>query len=135
MPIAFETSGVIGPKSRLFLKELGHLIKLSTGEVRSAASLLQRLSVVVQRGNAASVLGSISLSEDFNLIMFWYLLCFVYFVVIYIFIVFHNFLLLYIYIHYNLLINYIVFISSLFIYLSFCIVIIFLSFIVYSFIH
>ena len=62
--IAFETSGVIGPKSRLFLKELGHRIKLSTGELRSAAFLLQRLSVAVQRGNAASVLGSISLSED-----------------------------------------------------------------------
>ena len=62
--IAFETSGVIGPKSRLFLKELGHRLKLSTGEARSAAFLLQRLSVAVQRGNAASVLGSISFSED-----------------------------------------------------------------------
>ena len=61
---AFKTSGVVGPKSRLFLKELGHRIKLSTGEARSAAFLLQQFSVAVQRGNAASVLGSISLSED-----------------------------------------------------------------------
>ena len=28
MPVAFETSGVTGPQSRLFLKELGHCIKL-----------------------------------------------------------------------------------------------------------
>ena len=39
VPIAFETSGVTSPKSRLFLKELGHVLKLSTGEVRSAAFL------------------------------------------------------------------------------------------------
>ena len=64
VPIAFEKSEVISPMSRLFLKELGHCIKLSTGEARSAAFLLQRLLVAVQRGNAASVLGSISLSED-----------------------------------------------------------------------
>ena len=40
VPIAFKTSGVIGPKSRLFLKELGHRIKLSTGEARSVTFLL-----------------------------------------------------------------------------------------------
>ena len=34
VPVAFETSGVIGPQSRLFLKELGHRIKLITGETR-----------------------------------------------------------------------------------------------------
>ena len=40
-----------------FLKELGHRIKLSTGEARTTAFLLQCLSVAVQRGYAASVLG------------------------------------------------------------------------------
>ena len=34
MPVAFETSGVISPQSRLFLKELDHRIKLITGEAR-----------------------------------------------------------------------------------------------------
>ena len=55
-------SEVIGPKSSLFLKVLGHCIKLSTGEARYATFLLQHLSITVQRGNAASVLGNISLS-------------------------------------------------------------------------
>ena len=30
VPIAFETSRVIGPQSRLYLKEMGHSIKLIT---------------------------------------------------------------------------------------------------------
>ena len=40
VPVAFETSGVISPQSRLFLKELDHPIKLVTGEARSAIYLL-----------------------------------------------------------------------------------------------
>ena len=67
---------------------------------------------------------------NFNLIVFWYLLCFVYFVVVYIFIVFHNFY--YCILMFIVIYLIIVFISSLFIHLSFCIVIIFLLFIVYS---
>ena len=60
MPVTFETS-------RLFLEELGPRIKLITGETRSTVFLLQCLSVAVQRGNAASVLGSISRFEDLEL--------------------------------------------------------------------
>ena len=43
VPVAFETSGVIDPQSRQFLKELGHSIKLITGEARSAVFLMQHL--------------------------------------------------------------------------------------------
>ena len=45
------------PISMLFLRDLGRRIALESGEPRSTDYLLQRLSVAVQRGNAASVQG------------------------------------------------------------------------------
>ena len=56
-PVAIETLGAIGPRSMLFLRDLGRRIALESGEPRSTDYLLQRLSVAVQRGNAASVQG------------------------------------------------------------------------------
>ena len=58
-PIAIETFRAMGKKTLSFLKELGHRVRRCTGEVKAKAFLLQRLSVVVQRGNTASVLGSV----------------------------------------------------------------------------
>ena len=66
VPVAFETSGVNGPQSRLLLKKLDHRIKI-TGEAMSAIFLLQHLSVAVQKDNVASVLGNISRSKDLEL--------------------------------------------------------------------
>ena len=43
-------------KATEFLKELGHRLRQVSGEANSYAYLTQRLSVAVQRGNAASVL-------------------------------------------------------------------------------
>ena len=68
-PVAIETS-VFGPKTTEFLKELGHQLKQLSGEANSFAYLTQRLSVAIQRGNAASVLGTIktdSQEEEFFL--------------------------------------------------------------------
>ena len=45
------------------LVELGRRILRVSGEVNSTAFLLQRLSIAVQRGNAASVLGTIGSTE------------------------------------------------------------------------
>ena len=59
-PVAIETLGAIGPRSMLFLRDLGRRIALESGEPRSTDYLLQRLSVAVQRGNAASVRGGLS---------------------------------------------------------------------------
>ena len=59
-PVAIETLGAIGPRSMLFLRDLGRRIALESGEPRSTDYLLQRLSVAVQRGNAASVRGGMS---------------------------------------------------------------------------
>ena len=58
-PVAIETLGAMGKKSLAFLKDLGHRVRQRTGEVKAKAYQTQRLSVAVQRGNAASVLGSV----------------------------------------------------------------------------
>ena len=58
IPLAFETLGVFGPKTLAFVRELGRRISQETGEVRETSFLMQRLSIAVQRGNSAAVLGS-----------------------------------------------------------------------------
>ena len=58
-PVAVETGGSIGPDSKSFLLDLGRRLKMATGEPRSYAFLLQRISVAIQTGNASSVLGSL----------------------------------------------------------------------------
>ena len=54
-PVAIETTGVIGPESLSFLKELGQRIVQMTGDRRDSERLMQRLSVAVIRGNATAV--------------------------------------------------------------------------------
>ena len=63
-PVAIETSGVFGPKTTELLKELGHRLRQVSGEANSFAYLTQRLSVAIQRGNAASVLGTIKMDSE-----------------------------------------------------------------------
>ena len=57
-PVAIETLGAIGPKSMVFLRDLGRRIREVTDEPRSTDYLLQRISVAVQRGNSIAVQGS-----------------------------------------------------------------------------
>ena len=59
MPVAVETMGAFGQQSLSFVKDLGHRLKFATDDPNSLQYLIQRLSVAVQRGNAASVLGSL----------------------------------------------------------------------------
>ena len=56
VPIAVESSGVFGPQSLAFVKELGRRLRYQTGEEKATAYLIQRLSIAVQRGNAISIL-------------------------------------------------------------------------------
>ena len=64
-PVAIETTGVFGQRTTEFLKELGHRLRQVSGEANSYAYLTQRLSVAVQRGNAASMSGTMMVdSED-----------------------------------------------------------------------
>ena len=58
-PVAVETSGSVGVESMAFLKDLGHRVKMATGEPQSFSFLMQRLAVAVQVGNTISVLGTL----------------------------------------------------------------------------
>ena len=57
-PVAIETVGPFGPETLSFLRELGCCLKQVTGEAKSFSYLQQCLSVAVQLGNAAAVMGS-----------------------------------------------------------------------------
>ena len=63
-PVAIETSGAFGPSTRVFLEELGGRLKRVMGEAKGRSYLYQRLPMAVQRGNAASIMGTISPSSD-----------------------------------------------------------------------
>jgi hypothetical protein len=65
-PIAVETLGPFGDEAMTFLKELGKRLIESTGEPRSTSFLFQRISIAVQRGNAASILATIPDSDNFR---------------------------------------------------------------------
>ena len=57
-PVAIETAGPFGPETFTFLRDLGCRLKQATGEAKSFFYLQQRLSVALQRGNAAAVMGT-----------------------------------------------------------------------------
>ena len=58
-PLGFETTGHWGPTAISFIKDLGRLLFQASGEPRSTAFLRQRLSIAIQRGNAAAVRGTV----------------------------------------------------------------------------
>ena len=66
VPIAMETMGSWGPDSLKFVSEIGQRIASHTGEKRSASYLFQAISVAVQRGNVASVRGSLPNEKTLN---------------------------------------------------------------------
>ena len=72
-PVAVETLGALGDEASVFFRDLGHRIAAVTSEPKSFQFLMQRLSVTVQRGNAACVLGTApaSLRLDELLIYSW----------------------------------------------------------------
>ena len=69
IPIGFETIGTAADK---FFETLRKLIEVETGEPKSLEFLKQRISLAIQRGNSASVLGTLpqsrSLDEVFHLL-------------------------------------------------------------------
>ena len=58
IPVVVETSGAFGTKSLDLFAEIGRQTCTATQEVRAQAFLLQQVSIALQRGNAALVLGS-----------------------------------------------------------------------------
>ena len=51
-PLAIESLGAMGPKSLALIRDLGDRIQNYFGNERSSFFLRQRLSMLVQRGNA-----------------------------------------------------------------------------------
>ena len=69
-PVVMETSG---PHSQSFLRALGSRLAQESGEANYTAYLLQRLSIVVKRGNAVAILGCSSSSYQLiNYILLFY---------------------------------------------------------------
>jgi len=58
-PVAQETTGVWGQEGLKLIRKIGQLISEKTGETRSTSFLLQKMSITLQRGNLASVLGTL----------------------------------------------------------------------------
>ena len=56
--VVVETSGAFGTEALDLFAEIARRVRTVTQEVRARAFLLQQVSVALQRGNAASVLGS-----------------------------------------------------------------------------
>ncbi|CAH2235472.1 jg8938 [Pararge aegeria aegeria] len=54
-----ETLGPWGPEARALFKELSKRVIESTGDPRAGSYLGQRISLAIQRGNAASILGTV----------------------------------------------------------------------------
>ena len=66
VPVAVETLGVSGSEARSFLQELGRRIANATQDPLSHLYLRQRISVAVQRGNAAASLSPTVGSDYFG---------------------------------------------------------------------
>ena len=65
-PVGFETLGSWGPAARTFLSDIGRRIEQATGRERSSEFLRQRIGMEIQRGNAASVMGTAETSKDWD---------------------------------------------------------------------
>ena len=69
--VAIETFGPWAPMGLKLIKEVGKKIGDLTGEKRSTSYLLQSISIAIQHGNAASVMGTVyndrKLEEIYNL--------------------------------------------------------------------
>lgn len=66
IPIATETSGVFGKDEIKLIKAIGSKITEVTSEKRATSFLFQRLAITIQRGNVASILGTIPPSKNLN---------------------------------------------------------------------
>ena len=60
IPVAGETMGVYSADAWQFIRSLGARLNVHKNDLRQSSYLLQRVSVALQRGNAASVLGTFS---------------------------------------------------------------------------
>ena len=69
-PFAVETLGTFGESALRLVNELGKRLHLCTGENRSRSFLIQRISIAIQRGNAASIIATIPQGSKLNEIFY-----------------------------------------------------------------
>ena len=60
IPLAVETSGIIGPRGTSLLHRIGSLLAGQRGDQRECMWLFQRVAIAVVRGNAFSILTAAS---------------------------------------------------------------------------
>lgn len=63
VPIATETFGVIRKRGLDLIKKIGSKITEKTHEKQATSYLIQRIRLVIQRGDVASILGTV---EEFE---------------------------------------------------------------------
>merc|ERR1712079_226392 len=66
MPVAVETMGAWGHSSLKFVQEIGERMTLASGDKQATFKLLQNITMESQRGNIASVLGTLPSPKSFN---------------------------------------------------------------------
>ena len=66
VPVATETSGVFGKLALDLFKKIGSKISEKTHEKRATSYFIQRISLAIQRGNVASILGTLPPSKNLN---------------------------------------------------------------------
>ncbi|CAM1324600.1 Uncharacterised protein r2_g3335 [Pycnogonum litorale] len=67
----FETLGSCGPSATKFIREIGNRIRQATGETRSSSFLRQKISVAIQRGNAACVTATLPCARRLDEIFYF----------------------------------------------------------------
>ena len=70
VPVAVVTLGVWNAEGLRLIKSIGQKIARVSGESRSTLYLIQRLSLAVQRGNVASVLGTLPPGRELDEIFY-----------------------------------------------------------------
>ena len=70
LPFAVETLGPWCEEAKSFTDELGRLLVAATGEVRAKKFFKQNISIAIQRGNAASIMGSFDSGRNLEEIYF-----------------------------------------------------------------
>ncbi|CAH2211351.1 jg1589 [Pararge aegeria aegeria] len=66
VPFRVETLGPRGPEARALYKELSKRVIESTGDARAGSYLGQRISLAIQRANAANILGNVPCCGGFE---------------------------------------------------------------------
>ena len=59
IPIAIETFGTWGKEGLKFIKEVGRKITQKSNDKNATNHIIQAISMAVQRGNAASIIGTL----------------------------------------------------------------------------